>query len=202
MQHLGYTTRAVTYTKKNDPSLSEFAIIVSSFFSTECICYLHYDVMKWKLFPVTGPLCGEFTGHGEFPTQRPVTRSLMYFFMCAWINVWVNNREAGDLRRHPAHYDVIVMKYMALFFHLHTTYAFNVFLILDVYNIPCVMSYTCDSIQYDACINHLCAYFQSNRCIWYSQKSQSLNIITECLVFFIEFQLKKKSNFTRMTFQR
>ena len=26
-------------------------------------------------FRVTGPLCGEFTGPGEFPAQRPVTRS-------------------------------------------------------------------------------------------------------------------------------
>ena len=29
---------------------------------------------------VTGPLCGEFTGPGEFPTQRPVTRSFDVFF--------------------------------------------------------------------------------------------------------------------------
>ena len=34
----------------------------------------------------------------------------MVSFICAWINGWVNNREAGDLRRHRAHYDVIVMK--------------------------------------------------------------------------------------------
>ena len=30
--------------------------------------------------------------------------------MCAWINVWISNREAGVLRPHCAHYDVIVMK--------------------------------------------------------------------------------------------
>ena len=29
---------------------------------------------------VTGPLCGEFTGPGEFPAQRPVTRSFDVFF--------------------------------------------------------------------------------------------------------------------------
>ena len=29
---------------------------------------------------VTGPLCGEFTGPGEFPSQRPVTRSFDVFF--------------------------------------------------------------------------------------------------------------------------
>ena len=45
---------------------------------------------------------------GEFPAQRPVTRSFDGFFY-TWINGWVNNREAGDLRRHIAHYDVTVM---------------------------------------------------------------------------------------------
>ena len=29
--------------------------------------------------------------------------------ICDWTNDWVNNREAGDLRRHLAHYDVTVM---------------------------------------------------------------------------------------------
>ena len=33
----------------------------------------------------------------------------MFPLICAWINGWVNNRVAGDLRRHRAHYDVIVM---------------------------------------------------------------------------------------------
>ena len=33
----------------------------------------------------------------------------MFSLICAWINGSVNNREAGDLRRHGAHYDVIVM---------------------------------------------------------------------------------------------
>ena len=35
---------------------------------------------KGNIFRVTGPLCGEFTGPGEFPTQRPVTRSFDVFF--------------------------------------------------------------------------------------------------------------------------
>ena len=33
-----------------------------------------------NIFRVTGHLCGEFTGTGEFPTQRPVTRSFDAFF--------------------------------------------------------------------------------------------------------------------------
>ena len=81
-----------------------------------------------NIFRNTGPLCGEFTGPGEFPSQRPVTRSFDVFFdLHNWIsvlerlwsgtrghqsllNAWVNNREAGDLRRHRAHYNVIVME--------------------------------------------------------------------------------------------
>ena len=35
--------------------------------------------------------------------------ALMFSLICAWINGWINNHEAGDLRCHPAHYDVIVM---------------------------------------------------------------------------------------------
>ena len=46
---------------------------------------------------------------GEFPAQRPVTQSFDVFFDLCLINAWVNNREAGELRRHRAHYDSIVM---------------------------------------------------------------------------------------------
>ena len=33
-----------------------------------------------NIFRVTGRLCGEFSGPGEFPAQRPVTRSFDVFF--------------------------------------------------------------------------------------------------------------------------
>ena len=46
---------------------------------------------------------------GEFTTQRPVTRSFDVFFNQCLFNGWVNNGEAGDLRRYRAHYDVTVM---------------------------------------------------------------------------------------------
>ena len=56
-----------------------------------------------NIFRVTGPLCGEFTGN------RWIPRTKMFSLICAWINGWVNNCEVGDLRRHRAHYDIIVM---------------------------------------------------------------------------------------------
>ena len=46
---------------------------------------------------------------GEFPLQRPVTQSFDVVFDLDWINGWVNDREAGNLRRHRTHYDVTVI---------------------------------------------------------------------------------------------
>ena len=71
---------------------------------------IHDDVIKWKHFlrycpfvrgihrsPVISPDKGQWRG------------ALMLSFICARINGWVNSREAGDLGRHRAHYDVIVV---------------------------------------------------------------------------------------------
>ena len=61
-----------------------------------------------NIFRFTGHLCGEFTV--EFPAQWPVVRSFDDSFDLRPNNGWVNNREACDLRRHHAHYDVTVIK--------------------------------------------------------------------------------------------
>ena len=63
-----------------------------------------------NIFRVTGPLCGEFTGHRWIPSTKASDAELWFFsLICVWINGWVNNGEAGDLRRYRAHYDVTVM---------------------------------------------------------------------------------------------
>ena len=43
------------------------------------------------------------------PHKGQCRRALRFSLICVWINGWVNNREAGDLRRYRAHHDVIVM---------------------------------------------------------------------------------------------
>ena len=94
-----------------------------------CYCFEHYlhhsEVLRYKaqcfnsknlslnmmtssngnIFRVTGHLCGEFTG----PRWIPHTKASDAELWCLRINGWVNNREAGDLRRYRPHYDVIVM---------------------------------------------------------------------------------------------
>ena len=79
--------------------------------------HIHNDVIKWKHFLCYWPFLQEFTSPGEFPTQRPVTRSFDFSLICAWINNWVNNREAGDLRHHRGHYEVNVMPLWLLHCH-------------------------------------------------------------------------------------
>ena len=45
----------------------------------------------------------------KFPHKGQWSGALMFSLICVWINGWVNNGEAGDLRRHRGHYDVNVM---------------------------------------------------------------------------------------------
>ena len=46
------------------------------------------------------------------PAKGQWRGALMFSLILAWINTWVNNRKAGDLRRHCTHCDVIVMKHI------------------------------------------------------------------------------------------
>ena len=57
-------------------------------------------------FRVTGPLWGESTGHRWMPLTRG---ALMFALTCTGLNCWTNHRDAGDLRRHRTHYNVIVL---------------------------------------------------------------------------------------------
>ena len=64
-----------------------------------------------NIYRITGPLRGEFTGDRWIPLSKVSDAELWCFsLICVWTNGWVNNRNAGDLRRHRVHYDVTLMK--------------------------------------------------------------------------------------------
>ena len=70
----------------------------------------HDDVIKWKHFPRYWPFVrGIHRSPVNSPQKGQWRGALMFSLICTRINGWVNNREAGDLRRHRAHYDVTVM---------------------------------------------------------------------------------------------
>ena len=71
----------------------------------------HDDVIKWKHFPRYWPFVrGIHRSPVNSPHEGQWRGALMFTLICARINGWVNNREAGDLRRYRSHYDVIVMQ--------------------------------------------------------------------------------------------
>ena len=45
----------------------------------------------------------------NYPHKGQWRWALMFSLICAWTNGWLSSRDAGDLRRHCAHYDVTVM---------------------------------------------------------------------------------------------
>ena len=71
---------------------------------------LHDDVIKWKHFPRHWPFVrGIHRSPVNSPHKGQWCGALMFSSISVWIKDWVNNREAGDLRRYVAHYDVTVM---------------------------------------------------------------------------------------------
>ena len=70
----------------------------------------HDDVIKWKHFPRNLTFVrGIHRSAVNSPHKGQWRGALMFSLICVWINGWVNNHRAGDLRRHRGHYDVIVM---------------------------------------------------------------------------------------------
>ena len=63
--------------------------------------------------PVNSPHKGQWRG------------ALMLSLIYAWINDWVNSREAGDLRRQRGHYDVSVMVVSSVSSHCLKQWRFN-----------------------------------------------------------------------------
>ena len=72
--------------------------------------YKHDDVIKWKHLPRCWPFVRGIHRYPVNSSHKGQCRGALIFHWSApWINGWVNNREAGDLRSHRAHYDVTVM---------------------------------------------------------------------------------------------
>ena len=71
---------------------------------------LYDEVIKWKHFPRYWPFVrGIRRSPVNSPHKGQWRGALMFLWSVPWMNGSVNNREAGDLRRHRAYYDVIVM---------------------------------------------------------------------------------------------
>ena len=82
---------------------------ISSMVNKDLPLGMHDDVTKWKHLPRYWPIVWRIH---RWPMNSPHKGQwrgfLMFSLICTQINGWANNREAGGLRSHRAHYDVIV----------------------------------------------------------------------------------------------
>ena len=77
---------------------------------TNNFCSFMMTSSNGNIFRMTGICAGNSLVTGEFPPHKGQSRgALMFSLMCTWMNGWVNNHEAGDLRCHRTRYEVTVM---------------------------------------------------------------------------------------------
>ena len=70
----------------------------------------HDIVIKWNNFPRNWPFVRKIHWSTvNSPLKGQWRGVLMFSLICVWINGWVNDPEADDLRRYRVNYDVIVM---------------------------------------------------------------------------------------------
>ena len=104
-----------------------FNVVLSSFLCVFCCDGAPTDITRilqdswWRhqmeTFSASLALCeGNPQPTGGFPSQRPVTRSFGVLFDLHLKTLSINNQDAGDLRRHHAHYDVTVMTSLTVTF--------------------------------------------------------------------------------------
>ena len=102
------TARSFFYTDVQTHHLTAVTVIFlwTIFLAIPC----NDDVIKWTYFPRYWPFVwGIHRSPVNSPHKGQWHAAAVFSFICAWIHVWKNNREAGYLRRHRAHYVVTVM---------------------------------------------------------------------------------------------
>ena len=137
--------------------------------------YNHDDIIKWKHFPPYWPFVRRIH---QSPVNSPHKGqwhgALMFSLIWAWINGWVNNHEAGDLRHHCTHYDITVV-------YRNSHYKDNVIR----------LSYLCNGYPYvwqDARPSILyCLYCKD--CIWWKCVAWIPIIKTKCLFLIKEIHM-------------
>ena len=97
------TKRAVPHIVKNKGNICQW-------FGGTTRRISHVYVTKWKYFPRYRPFVrGIHRSPVNSPHKGQWCGALIISLTSAWTNGWVNNGDAGDLRHHRAHYDIIVM---------------------------------------------------------------------------------------------
>ena len=77
-------------------------------------CQTRDDVIKWRHFPRSWPYVQGIHRSPVNSTHKGQWRGVLIFSsIYAWTNGWVSNGDAGGLKRHRAHYDVMLNSWAA-----------------------------------------------------------------------------------------
>ena len=104
---MGISTLGLKLTRKSKWDPNALAMEIVLLFTKPSISWWRHQMETFSALlalcagihrsPVNSPHKGQWRG------------ALIFSLICARINRWVNNGETGNLRRHRAHYDAIVM---------------------------------------------------------------------------------------------
>ena len=84
--------------------------LTSRYFHGPCNRVSHDDVIKWKHFLRSWSFARRIHRSSvDSPHKGQWCRALMFSLICAWINDWANNRDAGGLKGHRTHCDATIM---------------------------------------------------------------------------------------------
>ena len=110
--------------------------------------HTHDDVIKWKHFSHYWSFVrGIHRSPVNSPHKDQWRRTLMFSLTCAWMDNWVKNGEAGDLRRHRAQYDVTVMNiFQRIRTGLCPGYIISLVVLGWSYNCPCANKVTLNDL--------------------------------------------------------
>ena len=106
----GTCTKRLRYEKERLTVNELWAYYIMVF---HCCDHSHDDVIKWKHFLRYWPFVRGIHRSPVNSSHKGQWRgALMFSLIWACINDWVNYREAGYLRHHRAHYDIIIMSHI------------------------------------------------------------------------------------------
>ena len=115
-----------------------------------CLHFLiHDDVIKSTLLTFC---VGNHWSPVDYPHKGQWCGALTFSLICTWTNSSANNGNTGDLRRHHAHYDVIVMYFSIVTqsqwkFHLNLIkFYWSVLCILHIRQLGMVCTEICDDL--------------------------------------------------------
>ena len=169
----------------------------------------HDDVMTWEGFPHYWPFSWWRHQMETFSASLAICAGNSWFtLICARINGWINNREAGDLRRRCTHYDAIVMcKGNPMVASHGRTHSSALLIVISIATVSSSVSlwYLSVALRCSWCQSRLClkqSKFKRIHMSWcygswtdglFNMQIQGITVVVYCVFFATDWSLRPNS---------